>query len=90
MGTLVSQLKGLKIKVPFRKKEEPLHQPKRIYIRPTSDAKKALRLARKTRQPKVVRCKICFSVVDINETVEIEGGGTQGHPSFLMCIKHTR
>lgn len=89
MSTLADQLKGIKEMFPKKQKEESKpRQPRRIYVRPTSDARKARRLAKKTRQRKVVRCKVCFSVIDIDEAVEIDGGGTQGHLSFMMCRKH--
>jgi len=69
---------------------------RRVYLKPTkkdimkSYARKraeALGLETKPKDP-IKECGVCYKKRPISEMIEVQGGGTQGHPSFFMCNTH--
>jgi hypothetical protein len=61
---------------------------KRIYVRPEKVAKKIKKIRRVLGYPDVVRCKVCWKKLALDEAVLVGGGGNQGHRDFFMCEDH--
>ena len=91
LGQLVAQGKVVLVDdKPVRVKRPP----RRIYVR--THSKKVRRAvteakanARRGRaQPSRVFCKVCYKKdVPIEQAIHMDGGGTQGHRSFWICLE---
>jgi len=71
-----------------------LRQKRRVYLRPTAKdimkahAQKTAEVLGKEPRDPVRECDVCYKKRPISEMVEVQGGGTQGHPKFWMCPSH--
>lgn len=64
--------------------ENPGKGPKRIYIRPAKPEPPRTPIF-SFKNPRMIRCKICYRLVNFMDAITIEGGGTQGHKTFEAC-----